>query len=62
MTIEAAFFNGSALLSPALEADVRAGIGEAISAFQCHTDLGQIEIAAHLSELVGRETGLGGYA
>jgi hypothetical protein len=62
MAVEIAFFNASGRLSPALEADVRAGISDAISALRGHVDLGHIGIAVHLSELVGRETGLGGYA
>lgn len=62
MTVEVAFFNGTELLSPALELDVRSGIDDAVLALQCHGDLGNIGIAVHLSELVGRETGLGGYA
>ena len=62
MVVEIAFFNASGLLSPALEEDVRAGISDAISALRRHADLGNIGIAVHLSEIVARETGLGGYA
>lgn len=62
MTVEVAFFNASRRLPPELEREVRAGIDDAISALRCHADLGQIGIAVHLSELVARETGLGGYA
>ena len=62
MTIEIAFFNGSGRLELALEAEVRAGIDDAISILRPHADLGQIGIAVHLSEIVGRETGLGGFA
>ena len=62
MAVEIAFFNASGLLSRALEADVRDGISDAIAALRRHADLGDIGIAVHLSELVGQETGLGGYA
>ena len=62
MAVEIAFFNPSGRLSSALEAEIRAGISDALTALRSHTDLGDIGIAVHLSELVGRETGLGGYA
>ena len=62
MAVEIAFFNASGRLPPSREAEVRAGINDAISALQSHTDLEGIGIAVHLSEIVGRETGLGGYA
>ncbi len=62
MSVEVAVFNGSGSLSPALEAEVRAGIDDAITALRHHSDLDGIGIAVHLSEIVGRETGLGGYA
>jgi hypothetical protein len=62
MSVEVAFFNGSGLLSPRLEAEVRAGIADAVAALRRHVALGRIGIAVHLSEIVARETGLGGYA
>ena len=62
MTVEIAFFNAFGLLSPALEAEVRAGIDDGVSALRRHADVEQIGIAVHLCELVARETGLGGFA
>ena len=62
MSVEVAFFNGSGMLPLPLEAEVRAGIGDAVAALSRYVALGQIGIAVHLSEIVARETGLGGYA
>ena len=62
MSVEVALFNGSGLLPPSLEAEVRAGIGDAVAALSRHVALGNVGIAVHLSEIVARETGLGGYA
>ena len=41
---------------------MRAGISDAVAALSRYVALGRIGIAVHLSEIVARETGLGGYA
>ena len=59
---ELQFCNASGLLAPRLEAEVRAGIWDAVTALASHADLSHVGIVVHLSEMVGREIGLGGHA
>lgn len=61
MSVEIAFFNGSGMLPTPLEAEVRAGISDAVAALGRYVALGRIGIAVHLSEIVAPATGLGGY-
>ncbi|TNC15964.1 hypothetical protein FF100_01475 [Methylobacterium terricola] len=60
MTVEIVVFNGSGRLPADLEAEIRAGIGEGVSALGQHLELGRIGIAVHVNELMGSEDGFGG--
>ena len=62
VTVEVAVFNAAGLLPAALEAEIRAGIDDGISALRRHLDVEDAGIVVLLAEGVDAETGMGGRA
>ncbi|RYC30659.1 hypothetical protein D3273_17585 [Lichenibacterium minor] len=62
MTVEVAVFNAARLLPPPLEAEIRAGIDDALAALRQHLDVEDAGIVVLLAEGVDAETGMGGRA
>ena len=62
MTVEVAFFNAAGLLPAALEAEIRAGIDDGVTAMRRYVEVEGAGIVVLLTEGVDAETGMGGRA